>query len=509
MRQQIVRDIHHCDAFDFYVAFVTCSGITSIFQALLDAQQVGKEGRILISDYLLFTEPEAIKRLLSLPSFETRILEDQKLHSKAYFFKIKAFTKTYVGSSNWTDNALCGRNTELNVCVEDAASGEFVEDFRKEFDHFFQQATPVSEAWLQGYQLRYSANQNVSQRQNAQHEAADQIAPYLTKTTNSAQLQPNGMQQDALAQLQRLRNTGESKALVVSATGTGKTYLSAFDALAMRPRRLLFVVHRETIARKALESYEKVFGSIATMGMLSGTMKDVEADFLFSTIQTVSKAETLAKFDPTAFDYIVIDETHRAGGATYRRILEHFRPKFLLGMTATPERTDGYDIYQHFDHNIGYEIRLHRALEEDMLCPFHYFGINDVTVEGETIDDETAFRLLVHEERVNHIYKTILRYGSHDGVYRGLIFCSRIDECEALSQALNEKGLKTLSLSGKHGESERQMAIQRLESNAPDRLDFILTVDIFNEGVDIPKANMVLMLRPTQSSIVFIQQLGR
>lgn len=502
--QKLIRDLHHCEAFDFYVAFVTCGGITSMFQSLLEAHAHGKKGRILISDYLLFTEPEAIRRLLELPLFETRILENQKLHSKAYSFKIQGGLKTYVGSSNWTASALHHGNTELNVCVEDSIEGEFAEDFKSEFDYFFQYATPVNPNWLNKYRARYEANKSQPFTTNQQNIAADSSPPYPVAT-----LKPNTMQMEALKSLSQLRSIGENKALIVSATGTGKTFLAAFDAKAFAPERLLFVVHRETIARKALNSFQQVFGSASSMGMFSGESKALDADFIFSTIQTISRQHNLDRFDPSEFDYIIIDETHRAGGETYQRILEHFRPQFLLGMTATPERTDGYDIYQHFDHNIGYEIRLHRALDEDMLCPFHYFGISDLTVNGATVEDETAFNLLVHPERVKHIFKAIQRYGSHDGIFRGLIFCSRIDECESLSHALNALGLRTVALSGKDGNQERQKAINRLESDGSDRLDFIISVDIFNEGVDIPKANMILMLRPTQSSIVFIQQLGR
>ena len=503
LRQKLIRQLDGCERFDFYVAFVTTGGIACIKQSLIEAEKLGKSGRILVSDYLTFTEPEALRQLLQFANVELRVLEAQKLHSKAYsFFRAQQVT-SLVGSSNWTANAITSGTTELNVCVSDAENGVYGSELKEEFDYFFSRATRVTEAWLEIYRAQYELQPTRKPQPEVPNVAADVAAPYAT------QLAPNAMQREALDKLQALRDKGETKALVVSATGTGKTFLAAFDALAVNPKRLLFVVHRENIARKAMASFQRVFGHNVEMGVLSGNARPGNASFVFSTIQTVSKRQQLEAFRPDHFDYIIIDETHRAGGATYRRILDHFTPRFLLGMTATPERTDGYDIYQHFDHNIGYEIRLHRAMEEDMLCPFHYFGINDISVDGVAIEEESEFNLLVHEERVQHISEAINRYGSHDGRFRGLIFCSRIDECERLSAALNAKGFRTLALSGKNSEDERLNAMKGLESDRPDGLEFILTVDIFNEGVDIPSVNMILMLRPTQSSIVFIQQLGR
>ena len=503
LRQKLMRQLDDCERFDFYVAFVTTGGIACIKQSLLEAENSGKGGRILVSDYLTFTEPEALRQLLQFENIELRVLEAKKMHAKAYsFFRAQQIT-SLVGSSNWTANAITSGTTELNVCISDVENGIYGLELKEEFDFFFNRATPVTEAWLESYRTQYELQMTRKPQPELPGVAADVATPYAT------QLTPNAMQREALDKLQALRDSRENKALVVSATGTGKTFLAAFDALAVNPKRLLFVVHRENIARKAMASFQRVFGQHVEMGVLSGNARPGGASFVFSTIQTVSKRDQLENFGPDHFDYIIIDETHRAGGATYRRILDHFTPRFLLGMTATPERTDGYDIYQHFDHNIGYEIRLHRAMEEDMLCPFHYYGINDISVGGVAIEEESEFNLLVHEERVQHISEAINRYGSQDGQFCGLIFCSRIDECERLSTALNANGFRTLALSGENSEDERLEAMKRLESNRPDGLEFILTVDIFNEGVDIPSVNMILMLRPTQSSIVFIQQLGR
>lgn len=208
------------------------------------------------------------------------------------------------------------------------------------------------------------------------------------------------------------------------------------------------------------------------------------------------------------------DETHRAGGETYQRILSYFTPKFLLGMTATPERTDGFDIFSQFDYNIAYEIRLHRALDEEMLSPFHYYGVTDVTVDGnideQTLRSEQGFLSLTSKERVRHILAKSQQYGTDDGQMRCLVFCNSNRVSAALAQAFIEKGHRALALSGDSSEAEREEAIEGLESDDPTyKLDYIFTVDIFNEGVDIPKVNQIIMLRPTQSAIVFVQQLGR
>ena len=195
------------------------------------------------------------------------------------------------------------------------------------------------------------------------------------------------MQVEALDNIEKLRSNGKTKALLISATGTGKTYLSAFDVKKVNPKKFLFIVHRENITKAAMKTFKSIFGESKTMGLYTGNNKDLETDFVFSTVQTISKHENLAQFDKTHFDYIVIDETHRAGAASYQRILEYFNPKFLLGMTATPERGDNFDIFQSFDYNIAYEIRLHRALEEEMLSPFHYFGVTDITVDGQVLEE--------------------------------------------------------------------------------------------------------------------------
>ena len=334
---------------------------------------------------------------------------------------------------------------------------------------------------------------------------------YSTAILKLREIKPNRMQVEALEALENLREEGKDRALLISATGTGKTYLSAFDAKKVQPRRLLFVIHRENIARAAMKSFKNVFyGSKKSFGILGGGRREIESDFLFTTIQTLSKDEVMESFARDHFDYIILDEAHHGGAETYKKVLDYFRPKFLLGMTATPERTDGFDIFKRFDYNIAYEIRLQQALEEDMLCPFHYFGVTDVFVDDEELDEDKAFLKLTSDERVKHIVEKSLFYGSDDGDIRCLVFCSRNEISEELTRKFKELGFRAKCLSGRDDENERERAIQALESDdLNEKLDYIFTVDIFNEGVDIPRVNQIIMLRPTQSAIVFVQQLGR
>lgn len=270
---------------------------------------------------------------------------------------------------------------------------------------------------------------------------------------------------------------------------------------------MLFLVHREQILRDAIQDYRKILGGKEEdYGILSGNSKNVDAKYLFATVQTMNRDLYLKTFEKDHFDYVLIDEVHKAGANTYLKIINYFTPQFLLGMTATPERTDRFNIYELFDYNIAYEIRLQEALEEEMLCSFHYFGVSDYERDGEIIDDTTKLRTLVSSERVKHIIEKIHYYGYSGKALRGLMFCSSKEEVYQLSIALNYKGFRTIGLTGDNSLEDREKAIKQLTDG---EIDYILTVDIFNEGIDIPCINQIVMLRQTQSSIIFIQQLGR
>jgi superfamily II DNA or RNA helicase/HKD family nuclease len=493
----VLKHLGECDHFWFTVAFATKSGVITLLNTLLELESRQIQGRVLVSQYLDFTQPEALQALLQLKNITLKIATTGNFHAKGYLFQKGAgLYDLLIGSSNLTAGAL-KVNKEWNLQVSTSEHGELMHQVLGEFNREFEQATPVDNVFITAYELVYQAQASLANNK-AKAEAA------------VLQPRPNAMQLEALTNLAALRAAGQRKALLISATGTGKTYLSAFDALQVNPGRLLFIVHRLTIAQAALRTFQRVFGNTRTMKIYSGEQRETEADFLFCTIQTLAQAHHLQHFAPTEFDYLVIDETHRSGASSYQRILAHFNPDFLLGMTATPERMDGYDIFQQFDHNIAYEIRLQRALAEDMLCPFHYFGITDLTVEGQLVAETSDFSYLVAEQRIDHLVEKALFYGCSAGRVRGLVFCRSVAESQTLSAAFNERNFRTLALNGDSSEAERSAAIARLESDDhASSLDYIFTVDIFNEGVDIPSLNQVILLRPTQSAIVFVQQLGR
>jgi len=492
----IIRELQDCEEFWFSVAFITTSGVAALMNTLLELKERSIKGKILVSKYLNFSQPLALERLLNnFPNIELRIAEHGDFHAKSYLFRKGKSYNLIVGSSNMTSAALC-KNKEWNLKITALKNSYIMRNALKEFQSEFQKGTPVTEKWLLTYALIY--------------EKANFFSKNIEETREQIQeIHPNTMQQDALKNLEKLRKKDCNKALLISATGTGKTYLSAFDVAAFNPRRCLFIVHRRNIAVAAMNTFKNVIGKDKSFGLYSGSHRESEADFLFTTIQTISRSVHMNQFKPNHFDYIIIDETHRAGASSYTKVIEYFKPQFLLGMTATPERTDGLDIFSLFDHNIAYEIRLHRALEENMLAEFHYYGVQDLTINGLAIEEKSEFRYLEAKERINHILNTSECYGTDDGIIRGLVFCSRKEECHSLSSAFNQRGYNTIALTGDSSEETRKEAILKLESGSQNKLDYIFTVDIFNEGIDIPKVNQILMLRPTNSAIIFVQQLGR
>lgn len=503
----IEDELLKCDKFDISVAFITDGGIAPLLQTLKTLEERGIKGRILTTNYLEFSDPKALRKLAELSNIELKMYMTEEagegFHTKGYIFKNKDIYRIITGSSNMTQKAL-SVNREWNTKIVSTEYGEYVKEILSEFESLWNSKYSLNfEDFIETYELNYKIIKD--QRKIASSKKIASLEEY--------KLQPNVMQVGFINNLNKLIEAGEKRALLISATGTGKTYASAFALRENNPRKALFLVHREQIAKQAIESYKKIFGNTKTFGLLSGNSKDFETDYLFSTMQMMSKEENLTKFKEDEFDIIVIDEAHRIGANSYQKIIQYFKPKLLLGMTASPERTDGYDVYKEFNHNIAYEIRLEQALEENFLCPFHYFGITDIVFEDETIDDNTNLRdfaKLTCDERVNYIIKQIEFFGHSGTTTNGLVFCSSKKEAQVLSEKFNEKGYFTIALTGEDSQEKREEAINRLTSkNVDEKIDYIFTVDIFNEGVDIPEINQVIMLRPTESPIVFVQQLGR
>lgn len=494
---ELLQELQTCKRFYFAIAFITQSGLICLKECLKLLQEKNITGNILTTDYLYFNQPKALQELQQYPNLNIRIYTKENFHIKGYIFEQNDYYTLIVGSNNLTQTALKA-NKEWSLKINSLANGALINNTLSQFQQMWQEAMPLTDIWLKQYTDKYHSLQKLKREFATAQENI---------STND--IAPNKMQQEALNALEKLQQNNKHKALLISATGTGKTYLSAFAVKKANPKRLLFLAHREQILKQACKTFAKIIPDIQ-YGILSANHKDFHKPYLFATINMLNKEENLTQFTPTHFDYIIIDETHRAGTNSYLKILNYCQPQFLLGMTATPERTDGFDIYQLFDHNIAYEIRLNQAMQENLLCPFHYFGITDITVDDQEINDNSIFNDLTTDARVTHIINQSQYYGFSGERLRGLIFCSHIEEAQILSQKFNERGFHTIALSGKDSQETRTNAIHKLEQKERSTgLDYIFTVDIMNEGIDIPAINQIIMLRPTKSAIIFVQQLGR
>ena len=528
----IEDELLHCDEFSISVAFITRDGVTPLLQTLKELEKKGVPGRIMTTDYLCFSDPKALDKLAELSNIELRMyqtdLAGNGFHTKGYIFKENEEYRFIIGSSNMTQSALT-INMEWNTRLVSSDQGEMIGQVKKEYDRLWNAPYTLKyEEFIDNYRVRFEEKKLFEKLVKEQKKIAreDRI-PSLQKYM----LKPNSMQVAFIHNLKSMLESGVNKALLVSATGTGKTYAAAFAMRELGYKRVLFIVHRNRIAQQAKDSFERVFGDQIRTGMVSGTAgteKGYHADYVFATVQTLSKWENLHRFPRNYFECCIYDEAHHTSAGSYKRVLDYFTPKFTLGMTATPDKRDdnleGRNIYEIFDHNIAYEIRLQQAMEEDLLCPFHYFGITDLAMisdEGKTKEEQLEnFRFLTSEERARYVMEQAEYYGHSGDRVKGLIFCSRIEEAKELSRRFNELGLKTVALSGADSEEKRSKSIELLVKDVEvderghvisdeEYLDYILSVDIFSEGTDIVEINQVIMLRPTQSPIVFIQQIGR
>lgn len=504
MLRALRTELQRATSFTFSVAFVSPRAIALLKQELIDFEGVG---RIITSDYLGFNSPHAFSELLNLRDLgiDVRIHKESAFHPKGYVFQQPSGVTAILGSSNLTETALA-KNHEWNLRVSATRDSDLAEQFTNLLDDELFNSDPLTQEWINDYAANYQPP--ASRPRSGRRKDATEI-----ESASVGSITPNEMQVDALKAIATVRAAQKDRALIISATGTGKTILSALDVLAVNPKRLLFVAHREQILDRAITEFQKVLGAPREdFGKITGNKREPNKRYVFATVQTLSQQGVLDSLDPATFDYILIDEVHRAGANSFTRVLDHFTPKFLLGMTATPERTDGENIFELFDFNVPYEIRLNSALELGMLAPFHYYGVADITFEdGFSTDEETSLARLVTTERIDHILKSIETYGQAGTRPRGLVFCSGKEEARTLSIELNNRTLhgaplRTLALTGEDSIEAREAAVKRLEAG---ELDYVLTVDIFNEGVDIPSVNQIIMLRHTQSSIVFVQQLGR
>lgn len=515
---EIEGELRECSSMLMSVAFITKGGITPLQGVLKELEAKNVPGKILTTDYLMFSDPAALDTLSGLKNLEVRMFRTDSIgfHTKGYLFHNGDDIRIIVGSSNLTQNAIT-RNFEWNTKVIATAEGQYAKDIENEFNNVWDSSVDYTQ-----YREEYTRQ---FQESRAQKAALNKIVSKLD-LSYSRVIEPNTMQREFMAEVRRLILSGQKRALLVSATGTGKTYASAFAVREMfagnlvTKKKVLFMSHREMINVQAEKSYRTVIGNAFRTAQLSGNSQDMSmiksADMVFATMNMMAKDDFRTRnFVPDEFSVIILDECHRSGSESYQKIIDYFTPQFLLGMSASPDRTDGFDVYSLFDHNIACEIRLQTALENDLLCPFHYFGIQDLKVNGSQVD-VNDFNDLTSGERVKNIIDVAEYYGFSGERVKGLVFCSRRAEAETLSAIFNcidkknsGRKYRTVALTGSDSEAARRRAVEMLAADSGEVLDYIFTVDIFNEGVDIPEINQVIMLRPTESAIIFVQQLGR
>ena len=500
--QCLREEIKSCKGFKFVIAFIKFSGLQLIVDTLNECKNRGIKGEIITSNYLYSTEPRAIEKLKEFDNIEVKIVDlnglYDGLHAKSYYFEYENFVSIYVGSNNLTKPGL-KQNSEWIlhnlIRIDDEVS--------KKFNNEFQKLKFLPEISLDNYKIMY--NENVIRNKNInyiieEHTKKDKEFDVITK---------NIMQLEVLSKLEKLRKNGENKGLIIAATGTGKTYLSAFDANAFNAKKLLFIVHNKEIAINAKKTFEKIFSNTKSYGYACDGDFEIEKDFIFALPGTINNR--LDSIDKNLFDYIIFDEAHRIASNEQQKIYNHFRPKFILGMTATPERMDGKDIYNYFDDNIVSNIRLKKALNDNLLAPFHYFGISDDTNYKDS--DFNNLKEMTKKLNINRRAKFIIEkmelYGyTGESKRKCLAFCVTKEHAIYMCDRFKEKGYNSIVLTGDNSTKDRNNAINNL-MDENNELEFIFTLDIFNEGVDIPGVNLILMLRPTNSATIFIQQLGR
>lgn len=511
---QLRQSIARADEIDFAVSFVKTTGLRLLLPDLEDAlsrdekqSRPAARVRILTSDYLDITDPEALRLLSLLQERGAKVRihtasasANRGFHMKAYLFTYPAQAThsdnlqgtAFIGSSNISRQALTD-GLEWNYRIDYPNDSGFLEA-RSRFEELFRHPHTVtlSDAWIDAYETRRVPPPRA-------------IAPGSEEV--EAPPMPTHIQQEALAALAHTRREGYQRGLVVLATGLGKTWLSAFDAQQMGARRILFVAHREEILTQAAQTFVRIRPR-ARVGFYMGQNRDAQVDVLCASVQTLGRAAHLERFKPQHFDYIVIDEFHHAAAPTYRRLLNHFSPQFLLGLTATPERTDQSDILSLCDDNLVFKTNLFTGIEAGLLAPFHYFGIWDESVNYREIpwrngrfDPEKLSAKLATLARARHAYQQ----WKDRAQQRTLAFCVSIRHAEFMAEQFRKKEITAVAVYAGSPMSRGEA----LEQLADGRLQVVFSVDLFNEGVDLPVIDTVLMLRPTESKILFLQQLGR
>lgn len=490
---------------DIIVSFLMESGVKLLLQDLKEALNRGVKIRILTGNYLKITQPQALYLLKSelKDKVDLRFYNNpnKSFHPKAYMFHNPIDSEIYIGSSNISRGALTS-SIEWNYrFLKSTAPNDFKVFYDTFEDLFNNHSLIITDEVLKDYSKQWT-RPNIYKDIEKEESKEDNVINIF---------EPRGAQIEVLYSLEKSREEGFDKGLVVAATGIGKTYLSAFDSA--KYNKILFVAHREEIIKQAAQSFKNVRNS-DDIGFFYSNQKDTKNSFIFALVQTLGKEQYLNEeyFSKDYFDYIIVDEFHHAVSSNYKKIIDYFTPKFLLGLTATPERLDSKDVFALCDYNMVYEVRLKDAINKGWLVPFRYYGIYDETVNYEHIDykngkydDKQLEEALMLNKRGEIILNHYLKYNSK----RAMGFCTSRHHAEYMAKVFNENNIPSAAVySGEKGEysEDRNIALSKLTSG---ELKVIFSVDMFNEGLDVPAIDMVMFLRPTQSPTIFLQQLGR
>lgn len=501
------NELMTCKKFYFIVSFIKYSGIQLLISTLDELEALGIKGEIITSVYLNITDPKALSKLLSYKNIKVKIYNNsnESFHTKAYLFEKEKYHTCIIGSSNISQSALYSAE-EWNVKLTD---NDFFDIYNQSFNQF-QKLWNSNEAigLTEDFIGKYEEYKEKNRPQNT--------FDYRKIQTEKKKFIPNSMQTEILEKLKNTRKSGNNRGLVVAATGTGKTYLAAMDVKEFFKNRknssFLFIAHREELLDNAIRVFSDILHiEKENFGRIFSGNKEVGHNMIFASIQSLRNC--YKDFISDKFNYIIVDEFHHASASSYEKIIHYFKPEFLLGLTATPERMDGKDILALCDYNLVGEIGMRKAMEKDLIVPFHYFGVNDITVDYEKIpyrngkyDEEKLSKDLSVSIRTDYIVEKMEKFG-YDGKHmNGIAFCQNIKHALYMKNEFFRKGYKSELLTSKTNLTERSKI---LESFRNKEIEILCVIDILNEGIDIPDINLLLFLRPTLSSTVFIQQIGR
>ena len=522
------QELLSCKKFYFIVSFIRYSGIQLLISVLDELEEKGVFGEIITSVYLNITDSKALKKLLEYKNIKVKIYNNssESFHTKAYFFEKEKYHSVIIGSSNISQSALYSAE-EWNVKLTNSSFFDIFGKSLKQFETLWKsnEAIELTEDFVREYE-NYKSNISIQG-----------TFDYRKSKEKKNHFEPNSMQKKALEKLMTTRKKGNKKGLVIAATGTGKTFLAAMDIKNfynnksnveneieklfnnhktnkenIKNGKILFIAHREELLENAMNVFSKILNiHKQNFGRIFAGKKEFDKKMVFATIQSLRNC--YEKFEKEHFDYVVVDEFHHSSSDSYVKVLEYFEPQFLLGLTATPKRMDGKDILELCDYNVVEEINIKEALEEDLIVPFHYFGINDYLVDYSKIpyrngkyDEEKLLENLMLNRRTDYIVEKIKKFGFDGDKLSGVAFCQNIEHAFFMKEEFKKKGYKADTITAQTNSSERTEILEKFKNK---EIEILCVVDILNEGIDIPTINLLLFLRPTMSSTIFIQQIGR